>query len=149
MLNENFKDMLNALNDAGVDYMLVGAYAMAAHGCPRATGDIDFWVRPATENAHRLWSALKSFGAPVSKISIADLCETDVVYQIGLPPQRIDFLTSVSGLTFDTAWPSRIIVEVDGIAVTVIGLNELRSNKKATGREKDIADLALLSRLIQ
>lgn len=95
MLNSNFKDMLNALHEAGADYLLIGAYAMAAHGCPRATGDIDIWVRPTPDNATRVWGALQRFGAPLSRVTVADFHTPDVVYQIGLPPQRIDILTSL------------------------------------------------------
>lgn len=149
MLNKNFKDMLCALNGASVEYLLVGAYAMAAHGCPRATGDIDVWVRPTPENAENVWEALTSFGAPMSQIAVQDFCTPDIVYQIGLPPQRIDLLTSISGVEFESAWESRHAVDLDGIPVPVIGLKDLYANKIASGREKDAADIALLRPLLE
>lgn len=144
MLNPNFKDILCEFNEAGVDYLIVGAYAMAAHGCPRATGDIDLWVRPTEENAVRVWDALKRFGAPMSRVDVKDFRTPDVVYQIGAAPHRIDVLTSISGVAFNTAWENRLEAEIDGLAVPVIGHAELLANKLATGRPKDLVDAALL-----
>jgi predicted nucleotidyltransferase len=149
MLNENFRDMLLALSDEGVEYLLIGAYALAAHGSPRATGDIDFWVRADAENANRVWSALHKFGAPTSQIVVGDFATADVVFQIGLPPQRIDILTSISGVEFADAWKSRMVVEIDGISVPVIGLRELLINKSSSGREKDLADIPTIKRLLR
>ena len=94
MLNPDFKDMLSALSDAKVEYLVVGAYALAAHGFPRATGDLDLWVRPTEENAHRVWTALAAFGAPVSKLQVRDFATPGIVYQIGVAPHRpadVDF----------------------------------------------------------
>jgi hypothetical protein len=136
--------MLSAFNAAGVDYLVVGAYAMAAHGCPRATGDIDFWVRPTQENAKRVWDALKAFGAPTSQVKIDDLCTPDVVYQIGVAPQRIDILTSISGVEFDAAWENRLAADLDGLSATVIGRQDLLQNKIASGRPKDLVDADIL-----
>ncbi|MCG8585469.1 MAG: hypothetical protein MI757_12225 [Pirellulales bacterium] len=136
--------MLSAFAEAEVEYLVVGAYAMAAHGCPRSTGDIDFWVRPTPENAERVWQALKKFGAPTSQISPGDFAEQDVVYQIGVAPQRIDLLTTVSGVEFDDAWPNRIVNDVGGINANVIGRAELVQNKLASGRPKDLLDADIL-----
>jgi hypothetical protein len=136
MLNENFRDMLFALREAEVEYLVVGAYALAAHGSPRATGDIDLWVRPTEVNAGRVWNALQRFGAPVSQLCIEDFCTDNVVYQIGVPPQRIDILTSITGVEFSDAWQSRIVLEIDGISVPVLGLRDLMTNKLATSRTK-------------
>lgn len=149
MLNENFRDMLSAFGEAGADYLLVGAYAMAAHGCPRATADIDFWVRPTEANAARVWKALEAFGAPLSKVSVGDFCTPDVVYQIGVPPQRIDILTSISGVNFDDAWAGRLTVDLDGLFVSVIGLRHLHVNKLASGRAKDHQDASILEEMIR
>jgi hypothetical protein len=149
MLNENFKDMLSAFGEAGAEYLLVGAYAMAAHGCPRATADIDFWVRPTDTNAARVWSALETFGAPLSKVTVADFCTPDVVYQIGVAPQRIDILTSISGVDFDEAWRERLIVDLEGVSVSVIGLRHLHANKLASGRAKDHQDASILEEMIR
>ena len=148
MLNSNFKDMLSALSAARAEYLLVGAYAMAVHGCPRATGDIDLWVRPTEENAARVWDALQRFGAPLSRVIAADFRTPDTVYQIGLPPQRIDILTSVTGIDFDAAWANRLVVSVDGLSVAVIGLTQLYENKLASGREKDLLDAKTLKKLL-
>jgi len=126
MLNENFRDMLLALNDARVEYLIVGVYALAAHGSPRATGDIDIWVRPDPENAERVWSALVRFGAPIDQITVDDFAAPGIVFQIGLPPERIDVLTMISGVDFHQAWNSRMVVEIDGMSVPVLGLRELR-----------------------
>jgi hypothetical protein len=136
--------MLVALNDAGADYLVVGAFAMAAHGCPRATGDIDLWVRPSPENARCVWRALGVFGAPLSQVTLEDFSTPDVVFQIGIAPQRIDLLTSISGVEFDDAWPKRIAVDLDGLHVNVIGRDSLIQNKIASGRPKDLLDVELL-----
>lgn len=148
MLNENFRDMLLALNDADVEFLLVGAYALAAHGCPRATGDIDFWVRADSENARRVFSALTAFGAPTYQVSVGDFATPGIVFQIGVPPQRIDILTTISGVQFEEAWKNRLTVEIEGITVAVLGLQDLLSNKQSTGREKDAADIPLIKRLL-
>lgn len=143
-MNPDFRDMLFALNDAGAEFLVVGAYALAAHGLPRATGDLDIWVRPNQENAERVWAALSQFGAPVSCLCKADFCQPDVVYQIGVAPRRIDILTSISGVDFGAAWPNRRVVDVEGRAVAFLGRSDLIANKHAAGRPQDLADLAWL-----
>lgn len=145
MLNKNFADILSAFSEVGVEYLLVGAYAMAAHGYPRATGDIDIWVRPSEANAQRVWLALEKFGAPLSKVRVSDFCTPDAVYQMGVPPQRVDILTSISGVDFDQAWPERLVVQIDDLSINVIGIHQLRANKLATGRAKDQLDATLLA----
>ena len=144
MLNSNFKDMLSALSEAGVDFLVVGAYAMAAHGCPRATGDIDLWVRPAKDNAGRVWKALVKFGTPMSHLTVDDFATPDIVFQIGVAPQRIDIFTSISGVEFEQAWARKLMTEMDGLTIPVIGRTELLMNKRASGRPKDLLDLDLL-----
>jgi len=143
-MNRDFVEMLAALSDAGADYLVVGAHALAAHGIPRATGDLDIWVRPTPENAARVWTALERFGAPLHELERRDLHTSDVVFQIGLAPSRIDLLTSISGVAFDEAWPNRIIVAVAGQEVPTIGREEFIRNKKAVGRPRDLADVAEL-----
>ena len=142
--NQDFRDMLVALNDAEVDYLVVGAYAVAAHGFPRATGDLDIWVRANPESAGNLLSALTVFGAPMHEVSAADFSSPSIVFQIGVPPGRIDILTDVSGVNFDAAWANRMTVEIDGVKLSIIGRSDLIANKRETGRPKDIADLAFL-----
>ena len=140
-LNPDFRDMLSALNDAGVDYLVVGAYAVAAHGHPRATGDLDIWVRADQVNASKVYRALLAFGAPSHQISEADFATPSVVFQIGLPPGRIDILTEVSGIEFVAAWPQRVDIEMDGLTFPVVSREDLVRNKRASGRPKDLADL--------
>ena len=144
MLNSDFKEMLSALSEADVEFLVVGAYAMAAYGCPRATGDIDLWVRPTKENANRVFKALIAFGTPMSKLAVDDFATPDIVYQIGVAPRRVDILTSISGVAFEPAWQNRISVQMDGLSVPVIGRAELLTNKRATGRAKDLIDVDML-----
>jgi hypothetical protein len=144
LLDKNFKDMLNALNDAGAEYLVVGAHALGAYGQPRATGDFDIWIRTTPENVDRVWVALETFGAPRRKLTKADLCTPDNIYQIGVAPYRIDIVTSITGVEFDEAWKSRNQTTIDGIRVAVISRDDLLKNKRATGRPKDLADAAWL-----
>jgi len=143
-MNRDFVEMLSALSAEGVEYLIVGAYAMAAHGWPRATGDIDIWVRPTHENAERAMRALRRYGAPLFDLSAADLTMPDTVFQIGVPPGRVDILSGVSGVEFDEAWATRINATVAGQEVATIGFDALLKNKRAAGRPKDLADIAWL-----
>ena len=143
-MNRDFVEMLSVLSAEGVEYLLVGAYAMAAHGWPRATGDIDIWVRPTIENADRVMRALHQFGAPLFGLSAEDFTLPDTVFQIGVVPGRVDLLSGVSGLTFEEAWPSRIIAKIGEQEVPALGFEALLRNKRASGRPKDLADIAWL-----
>lgn len=143
-MDRDYSDMLHALFVENVDYLVVGAYAMASHGLVRATGDIDIWVRPTIDNAQRLWRALTRFRAPLSKMKLEDFVDADMVYQIGVAPHRIDVLTSITGVSFDDAWPRRKATEIDGVRVNVVGRDDLIANKRAAGRPKDLADVAWL-----
>ena len=136
--------MLTALNDAGAEYLIVGAYALAVHGNVRATGDIDIWVRPTLENAKKVWRALEVYKAPKRNLSIEDLCDPEVVYQIGVAPFRIDFLTSIDGVSFDDAWKNRKKSVFDGVSIESLGREDLLQNKRASGRPKDLVDAAWL-----
>jgi hypothetical protein len=140
MLNPDFRDMLSALSDENAEFLLVGAYAMAVHGYPRATGDMDIWIRPSAENAQRVWRALKQFKAPMRDLTVDDFNTPDIVFQIGVAPCRIDLLTSIDGVDFDDAWPHRKIIDIEGQRLAVIGRDELIRNKKACRRPKDQAD---------
>lgn len=145
-LNEDFRDLLLELADAGVDFLLVGAYAVAYHGVPRATGDLDVLVRPSKANAQRVYQGLARFGAPLASADVTpqDFQTPGVVYQIGQPPRRIDILTRISGVTFEEAWDSKQPVDFEGRTVHFIGREELIRNKKASGRAKDLADVSRL-----
>lgn len=139
-MNPDFSDMLSALSAEGVEYLLVGAYAMAVHGVPRATGDIDVWVRPSAENAARALRALARYGAPLGDLEAADLGSEGMVFQIGVAPNRVDVITSIDGVTFEEAWPRRIATKIGGQTISVIGREDLIRNKRATGRPRDRAD---------
>ena len=144
MFNPDFKDMLLALSDARIDFLLVGAYAVAAHGHPRATGDLDLWVRPDAETAPKVYRVLADFGAPLHDLTVDDLATPGMVFQIGVEPSRIDILTAITGVAFDDAWENRLFIELDDIKLNVIGRDDLIVNKRACGRPKDIADAETL-----
>lgn len=141
-MNPDFLDMLSALSDAGADFLVVGAHAVAVHARPRATGDLDLWVRPTPENAERVWRALEAFGAPLDDLGRADLTSDDLVFQIGLPPRRIDILTNIGSVDFETAWARHVTISLEGRAVPVIGREDLIQAKRDAGRPRDLADLA-------
>jgi hypothetical protein len=143
-MNRDFAEMLSALSEAGADHLIVGAHALAVHGYPRATGDLDIWVRPTPQNARRVWAALERFRVPLGDLSLEDLALPDLVFQIGVPPCRIDILTGISGVEFATAWENRIIRDVEGASLSFIGRDDLIANKRAGGRPRDLADLAWL-----
>ena len=142
-MNEDYRDILVALVEQDARFLVVGAHALAVHGYPRATVDLDIWIDATEENARRVWRALAAFGAPLADLDVTqnDLMRPNVVAQFGLPPNRIDFLTGVSGLTFETAWYNRIEGTLEEVLVPVICLDDLVKNKSASGRDKDRADL--------
>jgi hypothetical protein len=144
MLNPDYRDILSAFGKAGVDYLLVGAYALAAHGQPRATGDMDLWVHPGRGNAGRVMEALRAFGTPLGEIRREDFERPDVVLQIGVTPRRIDILTSIDGVDFQPAWEGRMEVEIGDLVVPVIGRSHFIENKRAVGRLQDLADIERL-----
>ncbi|MBK7644225.1 MAG: hypothetical protein IPJ19_14475 [Planctomycetes bacterium] len=143
-MNRDFSEMLAALCGAGAEFLVVGAHALAAHGRPRATGDLDLWVRPTKQNALLVWQALTAFGAPLAGLKLSDLSDPDVVFQMGVPPNRIDILTAIDGVEFESAWKNRIRVKLAGLEIPVLGRDDLLANKRAAGRPKDLADVAWL-----
>lgn len=147
-MNRDFVEMLQELSAAGAEFLVVGGYALAAHDNPRATKDIDVWIRPTLENAQRVWSALARYGAPMHEVTVSDLSVPGLIYQIGVPPQRIDIITVITGVTFDEAWPKRITATdpETGVGYPVIGKAELIVNKRATGRPQDLVDADHLER---
>lgn len=147
MLNEDYKELLHALSDEKVKFLLVGAYALAAHGYPRATVDIDIWVKPDSENAAAVLRALHRFGAPLHNLSNADLENDDTVFQIGVAPRRIDIITGASGLEFENTFRHSIEVEIDDLVVHIPSVADLIRNKRASGRTKDLADAEALEEL--
>lgn len=145
-MNRDFVEMLDALSGAAAEFLVVGAHALAVHGHPRATGDLDLWVRASSENAARVWQALVTFGAPLDELRQEDLTTPGIVYQIGVAPNRIDILTSISGVSFDEAWATRVNAEIVGRTIPVLGREQLIANKRATARLRDLADVEDLER---
>ena len=146
-LPTDFRDMLVELADAGADFVVVGGQAVAFHGHPRATKDLDIFVRPTPGNAARVYAALAAFGAPLAAFDVAesDFADYDGVLQIGVPPIRIDIINRIAGVSFDEAVASGDAIEVDGRRIPVIGLKALIANKVAAGRPQDVADVDALS----
>lgn len=144
MLNPDFRDMLSAFAAEEVEFLVVGAYALAAHGVPRATGDLDFWVRRSSANAERVMRALERFGAPTDAVTTEDLVTPGLVLQFGVEPSRIDILTSIDGVEFEHAWPQRLVARIDDVDVPLLSRQHLIENERAVGRPKDLADVAQL-----
>jgi hypothetical protein len=140
-MNQDFVDLLRAFVAAEVRFLIVGAYALALHGRPRATGDLDVWVEATPQNAERIMRALAAFGAPLTQISAADFAHQGVTYQIGVPPGRIDILTELTGLTFAEVWTDRLHRPFGDVEVDFIGRAAFIRNKRATGRPKDLGDI--------
>ena len=146
-MNPDFLDLLRALDEAGARFLVVGAQAMAAHGVPRATGDMDVWVEPTEHNAPAVWEALSAFGAPLEAfgLSVGDFAAVDNVVQIGVPPRRVDLMTSIDGVEFGTAWDNRLVVQISDCRVPFLGRADLLRNKRQAGRPKDRLDIELLA----
>ena len=144
MLNEDYKDMLQILSDHKVKFLVVGAYAMAAYGYPRATGDIDIWVDHSQENSEKVYESLQEFGAPISSVSKDTFCEEGIIFQIGVAPRRIDIITVISGVDFQNAYAHKQEIEVEKVRIPFLSKEDLITNKEATGREKDKLDVKYL-----
>lgn len=145
-MNQDFLDLLRAFAAHDVRFLIVGAYALAMHGRPRATGDLDVWVDATDGNAARLYAALRKFGAPLGDVSVHDFARPGIVYQIGVVPGRIDILTQLTGLVFDEAWPTRLRGAFGPVDVDFIGRDAFIRNKLATGRDKDRVDVQSLEK---
>lgn len=142
----DFRDVLALFVAHGVTFLVVGAHALAAHGVPRVTGDLDIWVEPTVENAARIWRALAEFGAPLESLGIrqSDFSRRDQVIQLGLPPFRIDFMTTISGVEFDEGQRGAIEGTLFTVNVRFIGRESFVRNKRASGRPKDLEDISAL-----
>lgn len=145
-MSTDFHDVLIALVNARARFLVVGAHALAAHGVPRVTGDLDIWVEPTAENARRVWLALAEFGAPVHSLDVqeSDFTRHDIVVQLGVPPFRIDIMTGISGVSFTEAWNGRLEDQMVGVNVPFLGRDEFIRNKRASGRKKDLLDIESL-----
>jgi predicted nucleotidyltransferase len=140
----DFRELLECFNDHGIEYVVIGAYALAFHGAVRATGDIDLLVKPSLENAERLLAALADFGFPSLGLEPEELEVPDQVVQLGVPPVRVDIMTSISGVSWEDAWANRESGHIDQVPVYFIGREDYAANKRASGRPKDITDLNAL-----
>jgi hypothetical protein len=145
-LNSDLREFLELLNARGVDYVIVGAHSLAFHSRPRYTGDLDVLVRPSKSNADALVTLLGEFGFTGSKFTPVDFAESDQIIQLGRAPNRIDLLTSLTGVSTADAFAGRVAADIDGVPVFVLGRKELIQNKRAVGRPQDLADLAELER---
>jgi predicted nucleotidyltransferase len=141
VLNQDFKEFLKSLNDNGVRYLIIGGYAVAFHGHPRYTKDIDIWIAMDTANAASIVKALDQFGFASLGLKESDFLTPDQIIQLGYPPNRIDLITTTPGVDFETCYAARIQTEIDGIPVNFIDVENLKRNKKAVGRHQDLADI--------
>lgn len=146
MLNEDYKEMLQSLLDQKVEFIVVGAYALAAHGFPRATGDMDIWIKPNEKNSKKVYKALAQFGAPINEIREDEFSQPGLIFQIGVVPRRIDIITKIDAVEFGEADSDKIFVDIDDLKIPVLSIDKLIKNKMATGREKDLLDAKLLKK---
>jgi hypothetical protein len=145
-MSPDFLDIVRALSEADVRFIIVGAYAVNIYVDPRATGDLDIWVEPSGPNAEKVLHALKNFGAPTTDVSASDFAMPGVTFQIGVAPLRIDILTEISGVQFEEAWTDRAMHAFGPFTVPFLGKRTLIKNKRATGRPRDLADLSSLEK---
>ena len=143
-VNRDFKDLFKLFNAEGVEYLLVGAHAVIFYSEPRYTKDLDIWVNPSPENAENTWRALEKFGAPLEGVNRSDFTDTELIYQIGVEPNRIDVIMGLPGLTFEAAYRNSAESTYGGIPIRVIAKSDLVAAKKATGRKQDILDVERL-----
>ncbi len=141
MLNQSFREFIESLNYNQVRYLVIGGYAVALHGHPRYTKDMDVWIEMSAENAIKVIKALEQFGLGSLGLQVSDFMEPEQVIQLGYPPVRIDLITTPSGVEFETCYVSKVEVEMEGVVVNFIDLENLKKNKRATGRLQDLADL--------
>lgn len=149
MLSPDFKEFIELLNVHHVEYLIVGGYALAFHGHPRYTKDIDVWIATNSGNAQKMLMVLQDFGFASIGLSQQDFLEQDNIIQLGFPPNRIDILTSVDGVLFADCILDSSIIEVDGVAIHLIGIHKLIENKTASGRLQDLADVEKLQALLR
>lgn len=139
-LNRDFSDLLSELNAKGARYLLVGGYALSSYGRPRATGDLDLWIESSPSNAEKVFRALADYGAPLERVTPADFVSPGMIVQIGVAPNRVDILTSLTGLTFEEAWKNRKPTSFADIPLSVISESDFVRNKRSVGRPQDLVD---------
>jgi len=145
-INPDFKDLFNTFNDCHVEYLVIGAHAVMFHTRPRFTKDLDVWVNPTMVNAKKVWAALKQFGAPLKGVGAGDFTDRQMVYQVGVDPNRIDVMMGTPGLEFEEAWANRVESTYGGVRIAIIGRGELIRTKRATGRPQDVLDATELEK---
>ena len=145
-MNPDFRDLFAAFNARGVEFLVVGAYALAAHGLVRATKDLDVWVRPDLDNAKRVFEALGDFGAPLHDLTIDDLARPGLIFQIGVEPIRIDVITAIDGVQFSDAWAERVSARFADQEAPVLSRKHLVINKRTAARDQDLLDVKWLER---
>lgn len=143
-LSRDFKEFIESLNAHDVRYLVIGGYAVAHHGRPRYTKDLDVWLEPSNENGQRVVAALRDFGFEALALTVEDFVEPNTIIQLGYEPHRIDLLTSARGLDFANAWAHQCEVLVDEVRIRILGLSDLKANKRAVGRPQDLADVQAL-----
>lgn len=143
-IHQDYREFIELLNSNQVEYLIVGAFALAFHGHPRYTGDIDFWVRNDISNAQKIIKSISEFGFTVDQLDEKDFTSDDLIFQMGYPPVRIDIITSVEVLEFDESFKNKIIKKIGGLTINFINLEDFKKNKRAVGRTKDLADLESL-----
>ena len=144
ILNRDFKEFIGSLNASGVRYLVIGGYAVAFHGRPRYTKDLDVWIEVSEDNAYRITQALKAFGFGGLELTVQDFLKPGEIIQLGRPPHRIDLLTFADGVDFADCYAARVDADIDGVRMCFIDLERLKQNKRASGRPQDLADLDLL-----
>ena len=149
MLPEDLKQLLHAFNANGVEYLIVGGYAVGIYAEPRATKDLDLFIRPESGNSERVYRALASYGAPMAGLSAADFTDPGAIFQVGVAPARIDILPRIDGVTFDEAWEQRVEVMLDGVVAHIISSGHLMQNKLSSGRTRDLADVEAIRLAIE
>lgn len=142
--NQDFKDLFRVFNEERVEYLVAGAHAVIYFSEPRYTKDLDIWINPTPENAKRVYAGLARFGAPLREITIDDFCRKEMIYQVGIEPNRIDILMGIAGVEFDQAWADKVESTYDGEPIHIMGRENLRKAKKAAGRPQDLLDLEKL-----
>lgn len=146
-LQQDLREFIELLNSKGVEYVVVGAHALAYYGYPRFTGDLDLFVRVSEDNARKLEESVAQFGLGVMGLTATDFLGNDQVIELGVAPNRIDILTALTGVTFDQVWKDKVATSIDGVPVFIIGRAHLIENKRTLGRPKDLADLDYLEKV--
>ena len=143
-MNQDFKDLFRIFNEYRVKYLVVGAYAVIYYAEPRYTKDLDVWIEPTLENAKRVWKALSVFGAPLENVTVEDFCNSELIYQIGVAPNRIDIMMNIPGVEFSSSWERRVKTSYGGESINMIGIDDLIKAKRTMARDQDRLDLKSL-----